>query len=87
MPVPQQPGTATTVVSTGTEKCARFGIEGQSVGASPTLSSSHGVTSWGTVLDLGRRDHYAGGSMPTTIASAVPTPIISFAIFAAHLRS
>ena len=31
MPVPQQPGTATTVVSTGTEKCARFGIEGQSV--------------------------------------------------------
>jgi len=38
-------------------------------------------------LDLGRRDHYAGGSMPSTIASAVPTPIISFAIFAAHLRS
>ena len=33
MPVPQQPGTATTVVSTGTEKCARFGIEGQSVRA------------------------------------------------------
>jgi hypothetical protein len=25
--------------------------------------------------------------MPSTIASAVPTPIISFAIFAAHLRS
>ena len=31
MPVPQQPGTATTVVSTGTKTGARFGIEGQSV--------------------------------------------------------
>jgi hypothetical protein len=31
MPVPQQPGTATTVVSTGTKTEARFGIEGQSV--------------------------------------------------------
>jgi hypothetical protein len=35
MPVPQlvpvQPGTATTVVSTGTKRGARFGIEGQSV--------------------------------------------------------
>ena len=30
MPVPQ-PGTATTVVSTGTYDVARFGIEGQSV--------------------------------------------------------
>ena len=33
MPVPQQPGTATTAVSTGTDDSARFGIEGQSVRA------------------------------------------------------
>ena len=39
MPVPQlksvQPGTATTVVSTGTYDVARFGIEGQSVRDGP----------------------------------------------------
>ena len=45
MPVSQD-DTATTVASTGTKVVARFGIEGQSVGASPTLSSSHRVTSW-----------------------------------------
>ncbi len=44
MPVPQQPGTATTVVSTGTDTGARFGIEGQSVGATRVMSSSDGVT-------------------------------------------
>jgi hypothetical protein len=38
-------------------------------------------------LDLTRRAHYSAEFMPSTIASAVPTPIISFAIFAAHLRS
>ena len=39
MPVPQletvQPGTATTVVSTGTNESARDGIEGRSVRATP----------------------------------------------------
>ena len=81
MPVPQQPGTATTVVSTGTK--TRFGIEGQSVGASPTLSSStpgdklvnRAISAAATLRWRFDAEH---------IASAVPTPIISFAIFAAH---
>jgi hypothetical protein len=41
MPVPQletvQPGTATTVVSTGTDVSARDGIEGRSVRAEPSV--------------------------------------------------
>lgn len=37
MPVPQQPGTATTVVSTGTDVSARDGIEGRSVRMKPSV--------------------------------------------------
>ena len=89
MPVPQ-PGTATAVVSTGTNVCARFGIEGQSVRtvrgnvkprrcddpvASRLISSCERIT--------------LPSSMPGTLANAgsVRAEIISFAKFAAHTRS
>ena len=79
--------TATTVASTGTKVVARFGIEGQSVRLAGGLVKPRMVTILRIELDLIRRAHYSGVLMPSTIASAVATPIISFAIFAAHMRS
>jgi hypothetical protein len=45
MPVPQ-PGTATTVESTGTYDVARFGIEGRSVRDGATFVNPPRVTGW-----------------------------------------
>ena len=93
MPVPQletvQPGTATTVVSTGTDVSARDGIEGRSVRADPSVVKP--TTRDGLVkrLILPAARTTLPSSMPSTIANAAPvrTPIISFAIFAAYTRS
>ena len=88
MPVPQS-GTATTVVSTGTYDVARFGIEEQSVRAAPCLVKPPTGTGAVNSLAVIRVTHYAAGFMPTAFANAehVRTPIISFAKFAARLRS
>ena len=60
MPVPQQPGTATTVVSTGTDESARFGIEGQSVRCARGVVKPTTGDDLVNVLDLIRRADYAG---------------------------
>ena len=60
MPVPQQPGTATTVVSTGTDESARFGIEGQSVRAVGGVVKPTTGDDLVNALDLIRRADYAG---------------------------
>jgi hypothetical protein len=86
MPVPHD-GTATTVASTGTKVVARFGIEGQSVRCARAVVKPRPGDDLVKALDLIRRADYAACPMPRTIASAVPTPIISFAIFAARMRS
>ena len=86
MPVSQD-DTATTVASTGTKAVARFGIEGQSVRCARGVVKPTTGDDLVNVLDLIRCADYAGCPMPSTIASAVATPIISFAIFAAHMRS
>lgn len=93
MPVPQlfvQPGTATSVVATGTDESARDGIEGRSVEERPVACQApKGLTAReGSLISTARRTTVPG-SMPSTIATAapVPAPIISFAIFAAYKRS
>ncbi len=89
MPVPQQPGTATAVVSTGTYDVARFGIEGQSVRAPCGLVKPKPCDIAVTGVDLAARADYSPGLMPSAFANAVHVPrsIFSFAKFAAFTRS
>ncbi len=85
MPVPQKPGTATSVVSADTD-VVRLGIEGQSVRARTGLVKPKPCDTRSTGLDLDVRAHYAAGFMPSAPASVRPS-IFPFVKFAAFTRS